>query len=182
MAHPVLDDIELPLVQEITTQDRRVLSEQKPPGMSGSLIQNMGRRLLRIVVSGVATGPNALATAEKLDEKFKAAKPVPFTADIDADSNLDLVLIEELRLQELAGMPLRISYVITLREFVKPVESAPTPGAATGLDGNILGDALDRLQGIADNIAAAQALATGLERFLPQFSALLAQLQAAAKP
>jgi len=50
------------------------------------------------------------------------------------------------------------------------------------LDGNILGDALDRLQGIADNIAAAQALATGLERFLPQFSALLAQLQAAAKP
>jgi len=182
MAHPMLDDIELPLVQEITTQDQRVLSEHKPPGMAGGLIQNMGRRLLRVVVSGVATGPDALATAEKLDAKFKAATPVPFTADIVADANLDLVLIEDLRLQELAGMPLRVSYVITLREFIKPVAPAPAPGAATGLDSNILGDALDRLQGITDNIAAAQALMTGLERFLPQFSDLLAQLQAAAKP
>lgn len=177
MAQPVLDDLPLPLVQEITTQDRRVLSEHKPPGMSGSLVQNLGRRLMRVIVSGVAGGPDAFATAQKLDDKFRAGKPVPFTSDIVADAKLDLVLIEDLHLQELAGVPLRVSYVLTLREFVKPVEPVP----ATGLDSDILGDALGRLQDIAGNIAAAQALVTGLEKFLPQFSDFLTKLQAIAK-
>jgi hypothetical protein len=178
MVAPVLDRLALPLVQEITTHDRRVLSEHKPPGMSGSLLQNLGRRPLRVVLWGVATGPNALATVQQLDEMFRAAKPVPFVEDIVTDAHLDLVLIEDLRLQELAGKPLRFSYVLTLREFIKPVDPAP----ATGLDPSILGDALDRVKGIVDGIAAAQALATGLARFVPQFTDLLARLQAAAKP
>jgi hypothetical protein len=178
MIRPVLDDLLLPLVQDITTNDRRMLSEHKPPGMSGSLLQNLGRRPLRIVLRGVATGPDALTTVEKLDDKFRAAKPVPFTGDIVADAHLDLVLIEDLRLQELAGKPLRLSYVLTLREFIKPVDPAP----ATGLDASIASDALDRVKGIVDGIAAAQALATGLARFIPQFTELLTRVQAAAKP
>jgi hypothetical protein len=178
MAQPVLDDMELPLVQEITTQDHRALIEHKPPGMSGSLVQNLGRRPLRVVVHGIATGPGALTAAQKLDDKFRAAKPVPFVADIATDAKLDLVLIEDLRLQELAGRPERFAYVLTLREFIKPVDPAP---AAT-IDPAILGDALDRLAGIVEGIAAAQALASGLAQFVPQFTSLLARLQAAAKP
>lgn len=177
MSRPILDDLELPLVQEITTIDRRVLSEHKPPGMAGSLIQNLGRRPMRVVVSGIAAGPDSLSTAQKLDDKFRAAKPVPFIGDIVADARLDLVLIEDLRLQELAGVPLRIGYTLTLREFIKPVNPAPS----TRIDLNILGDALDRVQAIENGIAAAQALATGLERFVPQFSDLLARLQAMPK-
>jgi hypothetical protein len=178
MVHPVLDDLDLPLVQEITTQDRRMLAEHKPPGMSGSLLQNLGRRPLRVVLRGVATGPDALATVQKLDDKFRAATPVPFICDIVAEAHLDLVLIEDLRLQELAGKPQRFGYTLTLREFIKPVDPAP----ATGIDPSILSDAADRIKGVVDGIAAAQALATGLEHFVPQFSALLARLQAAAKP
>jgi hypothetical protein len=178
MAQPMLDKLELPLVQEITTYDRRVLSEHKPPGMSGSLLQNLGRRPERIVVWGVATGPTALTTVQALDDKFRAATPVPFTADIVADANIDLVMIEDLRLQELAGKPQRFSYVLTLREFIKPVDPAPAPG----LDADILGDALARVGDIVNAIAAVQALATGLEPFVPLFSNLLTRLQAAAKP
>jgi hypothetical protein len=178
MAQPMLDKFELPLVQEITTYDRRVLSEHKPPGMSGSLLQNLGRRPERIVVWGVATGPDALTTVTTLDDKFRAGTPVPFTTDIVADANIDLVLIEDLRLQELAGKPQRFSYVLTLREFIKPVDPAPAPG----LDADILGDALARVGDIVNTIAAVQALATGLEPFVPLFSNLLTRLQAAAKP
>ncbi len=175
MIRPMLDNLLLPLVQEITTHDRRALAEHKPPGMAGSLLQNLGRRPLRVVLWGVATGPDALTTAQTLDDKFRAGKPVPFTADIVADAKLELVLIEDLKLSELAGKPLRISYVLILREFIKPVD----PPVGTGLDSEILGDALARAQGIVDGIAAAQALATGLEKFVPQFSALLSRLQAA---
>jgi hypothetical protein len=177
MAQPMLDNLELPLVQEITTHDQRVLSEHKPPGMAGSLLQNMGRRPERIVVWGVATGPTALTTVTALDDKFRAATPVPFTADIVADANIDLVLIEDLKLQELAGKPERFSYVLTLREFIKPVDPAP----AAGLDPDILSDALDRVGAIVNAVAAAQSLATGLERFVPVFSNLLTRLQAVPK-
>lgn len=178
MIRPMLDDLALPQVQEVTTLDRRAISEQKPPGMSGSLVQNLGRRPLRVMLWGVAIGPDAQAFAQKLDDKFRAAKPVPFTADIVADAKLDQVMIEDLRLGELAGKPLRVSYVLTLCEFIKPV--APT--AALPLDPGIAGDALKRVQDIANGIAAVQALSTGLERFIPQFTALLTKLQAAAKP
>jgi hypothetical protein len=115
---------------------------------------------------------------EKLDDKFRAAKPVPFVGDIVADARLDLVMIEDLRLQELAGKPERFSYVLTLREFIKPVDPAPAPA----LDLQIAEDALDRVNSIVDGIAAAQAFATGLERFVPQFTDLLTRLQAASKP
>ena len=151
--------------------------------MAGSLVQNLGRRPLRVVLWGVALGPDAQAFAQKLDDKFRAAKPVPFTADIVADARLDLVLIEDLRLKELAGTPLRVSYVLTLCEFIKPVAPAAAKVAVdAGVDLDIAGDALKRVGDIAGDIAAAQALATGLERFIPQFTNLLAKLQAAAKP
>ena len=178
MIRPMLDRLELPLVREITTHDRRALSEHKPPGMSGSLIQDLGRRPMRVVVWGFATGSDALATIEKLDDKLRAGKPVPFVGDIVADAQLDLVMIEDLRLQELAGKPQRFSYVLTLREFIKPVEPALDPG----LDLQIAGEALSRVNDMASAIAGAQALATGLERFVPIFTDLLARLQAFKKP
>jgi hypothetical protein len=178
MISPMLDDIELPLVREIATHDRRSLSELKPPGMTGSVVQNLGRRPLRVVVSGFATGPDALKTVQTLDDKFRAAKPMPFVGDIVADANLDLVMIEDLRLEELAGKPERFSYVLTLREFIKPVDPAPD----TGLDQEIATDALDRVNGLLDGIAALPALTTGLERFVPIFTRLLAQIQALKKP
>jgi hypothetical protein len=178
MISPMLDDIELPLVREIATHDRRSLSELKPPGMAGSVVQNLGRRPLRVVVSGFATGPDALKTVQTLDDKFRAAKPVPFVGDIVADANLDLVMIENLRLEELAGKPERFSYELTLREFIKPVDPAP----ATGLDLQIATDALDRVNDLVDGLAGAQALATGLERFVPIFTDLLARVQAFNKP
>jgi hypothetical protein len=178
MISPMLDNIELPLVREIATHDRRSLSELKPPGMAGSVVQNLGRRPLRVVVSGFATGPDALKTVQTLDDKFRDAKPMPFVGDIVADANLDLVMIEDLRLEELAGKPERFSYVLTLREFIKPVDPAPD----TGLDLEIATDALARVNDLVNGIAGAQALATGLERFVPIFTDLLARLQAFNKP
>jgi len=141
---PMLDGLELPQVQEICTYDRRSLAEHKPPGMSGNLLQNLGRRPTRLALWGVATGPGALAFTQQLDEKFRAAKAVPFTADISKDSEIELMLIDDLKLQELAGKPERFSYVITLREFIKPVE----PEAAPSIDSDVLGDALGQLSNL----------------------------------
>ncbi len=175
---PMLDDLELPQVQEIVTYDRRSLAEHKPPGMAGSLLQNLGRRPSRVVLWGVATGPDARDFADKLDSKFRASKPVPFTTDIVADSKIDQVLIDDLRLQDLAGKPERFAYVLTLREFIKPV----APEDTSGLDLGILDEAKQLVDGIVGGLNIAQAFATGLERFVPILSGFLTRLQRAQGP
>lgn len=173
---PMLDGLELPQVQEITSYDRRTLAEHKPPGMSGNFLQNLGRRPVRLVLWGVATGPDALGFIQKLEDKFRAAKPVPFTADILKDSEIELMLIDDLKLQELAGKPQRFAYVITLREFIKPVEPVES---APGLDADILGDADGLVKGLVDGLALALSpnLGTGLEKFVEPLGGLLARLQ-----
>ena len=63
---PMLDDLELHQVQELATYDRRMLAEHKPPGMDGSLLQNLGRRPGHLALWGVKTGPDALEFVETL--------------------------------------------------------------------------------------------------------------------
>jgi len=168
----MLDDIELIQVQEIGTYDRRVLAEHKPPGMAGSLLQNLGRRPARVVLWGVATGDKALEVTQKLDDKFRAGRPVPFTADIVADSRIDQVVIDDVRFEDLAGKPERFAYVLTLREHIEPVE----PEETSLLDTDILDEAQSLVDGITAGLDIAQAFATGLERFVPTFSNLLTRL------
>lgn len=167
---PMLDDLELEQVQEIGSYDRRTLAEHKPPGMSGSLLQNLGRRPMRLVLWGVTTGPGAKTFVEKLEEKFRAAKPVPFTADIVKDSEIQLMLIDDLKLQELAGKPERVGYVVTLREFIKPVEPAT---AGPSLDASILDDALNQL----DNLTSGFEILGQLSDVISRLATLTAELQ-----
>jgi len=172
---PMLDNLALPQVQAVTTSDRRSLAEHKPPGMQGSLLQNLGRHPTRLLLWGVATGTDAEDFVKKLEKKFRDAKPVPFTSDIVADSKIDQMLIDDLRIQELAGKPLRFGYALVLREFVKPV----APEDASALDAGILDEAQNLVKGIVDGLSIAQAFATGLEKFVPEFGGFLTRLQQA---
>jgi len=162
--NPMLDDIELVQVQEIGTYDKRMLAEHKPPGMAGSLLQNLGRRPARVVLWGVATGEKALEFTQKLDDKFRAGKPVPFTADIVAESRIQQVLIDDLRCQDLAGKPERFAYVLTLREFIEPVE----PEEAPPLDNSILNDALEQIK----NLTAGFDILSQVSAFASQLTTL----------
>jgi len=173
--NPMLDDLELPQVQAITTCDRRSLAEHKPPGMAGSLLQNMGRRPTRLLLWGIVTGPESDDFAAKLDKKFRDGKPVPFTSDIVADSKIDQMMIDDLRLEQLAGKPGRYGYLLLLREFIKPV----APEDVSAVDDRIRDDAKGLVDGIVDGLGIAEAFGTGLEKFVPVFSGLLGRLQQA---
>lgn len=169
----MLDELELPQVQEITAIERRVLAEHNPPGMEGSLLQNMGRRPARLALWGVATGSEALAFVEKLDDKYRAGAPLPFVADIVADAEIEQVVIDDLRWQELAGKPERYAYVLTLREYIEPVE----PEDAAPLDADILADAQNLINEMIPGLSIGLDFATGLERFVAPLTDLLGRLQ-----
>lgn len=175
---PMIDDIELHLVQEIGTHDRRVLAEHKPPGMDGSLLQNLGRRPARLVLWGIAAadgthGSEARDEVQKLDEKFREGRPVTFVADITTDSGIEKMVIDNFQVQELAGKPSRFAYTLTLREFIEPVE----PADATALDSGIADEATGLVDDLLGGLDIAAAFASGLERFAGSMGDLLGRLQ-----
>jgi hypothetical protein len=170
---PMLDDIELEQVQEITTYDRRMLAEHKPPGMDGSLLQNLGRRPVHLTLWGVKTGSEALEFVEQLEQKYRAGKPVPFVTDIIAEAEIEEMIIDDLQWQELAGKPDRYSYVLTLREYIEPVE----PEDTSFLEENILDDAGDLFDDLVDGLDLSIDFATGLEQFITPLTEMLGRLQ-----
>lgn len=170
---PMIDDLELPHVQEIGTYDRRVLAEHKPPGMEGSLLQNLGRRPAHLTLWGVAAAEDSLEFLEKLQEKYHMGEPVSFSADIVADAEIEQMVIDDLQTQELAGKPDRYAYVITLREFIEPVE----PEDTSILDASILDEAAGLMDDLVNGMDAALEFASGLERFTTSLTDLFTRLQ-----
>jgi hypothetical protein len=170
---PVLDTLELPRVQEIGTRERRALAEHRAPGMDGSYLQNLGRAPARVTLWGVAAGPDALAFIEELDGLFRAGEPVPFTADIVADAEIQEVLIEDLDVEELAGKPDRFSYLLTLQEHIEPAEADD----ASLLDADILEEAGELVDDLVEGLDLGLDLPTGLERFVSPLTDLLGRLQ-----
>ena len=174
----MLDQLELPLVQEINTLERRVLAEHKPPGMAGSLLQNLGRRPFRVALWGVAAGTvapgmEARSFVEQLDDKYRVGNPLPFTADIVADARLEQVVIEDLRVQELAGKPERYAYVLTLREYIEPVE----PEDASLVDTDALADAQSLMDDLVAGIGEGMEFVAGLERFVSSMGDFLRRFE-----
>src|SRR5215207_8817040 len=99
---PMLGDVELRTIQHITTLERRALVEHRVPGMTGSAFQDLGRPSARVQLEGVLFGEEAGADLEKLRTKFQSAEPVSFAADISTATQIVDVLIEDLRVVELA--------------------------------------------------------------------------------
>lgn len=170
---PMIDELELPQVQELDITERRDLAEHRAPGMDGSLLQNLGRGPACLALWGVATGPTALELTEQLDAKFRAGEPVAFVADITTDSEIEEMLIDDLRLQELAGRPDRVAFALTMREYVEPVE----PADVSPVESDLLGDAQDLMDDLVDGLDLGLPFATGLEGFLPQLQGLFERLQ-----
>jgi hypothetical protein len=143
-----LGKLELPQVQEVATYDRRSLAEHKPPGMPGSLFQNLGRHPTEIVLWGVATGPKARDFVEQLDNTFRAAKPLPFSASTIAGAGIRQTLIADLRLQDFAGKPGRFSYELSLREHITP----QTKKSTAALDSELRSNAKKRVGQMASSL------------------------------
>lgn len=129
-AKPMLDGVELEQVQKIDSDDQEVLAQHGVPALEGDFLQDLGRRVTRVTLTCVITGPKAQDQLKTLREKFRAATPVPFVADIATATKVGKVLIEELGVREVAGKPERFEYELTLREFLpppKPEQEKPPP-------------------------------------------------------
>lgn len=170
---PMLDDIALPQVQTLKVRDARALAEHRAPQMQGSYFQNMGRHATAVLVSGVASGPDAKTVLADITGKFDAGEPLPFIADIVADAEIEQVLIDDFRTREVAGKPDRYAYALVLREFQEPVE----PEDAGPLDSDILDEAEGLIDDLVEGLDLLPDFETGLEKFVAPLGELLERLQ-----
>ncbi|HEX5332038.1 MAG TPA: hypothetical protein VFW79_05285 [Cellulomonas sp.] len=171
---PTLAGTELPQVQELTTSDLRAVAEHKAPGKDGSMLQNLGRAPTAVTVRGVATDPASLDLVEQLKTDMRTGQPVAFVADITTDTTIEQVLIDDLQVRQLAGRPDRYAYVLTLREYVEPVE----PESSAALDADIAADAGGLVDGLLEGLDIAVPFASGLDRFVTPLTDMLSRLQA----
>jgi hypothetical protein len=126
----MLDDFELPVVQQLRTEEGQVWVEHGVPALEGSLFQHLGRQPARIFVHGVMVDDESLDKLERLRELFQAAEPVPFVADIMTATDVKQVLVADLSVREVAGKPQQYHYCLTLVEFVPtpdPIIPPPPP-------------------------------------------------------
>jgi hypothetical protein len=142
---PLIGGWSPPNIERVGAFERRRLAVLPVPGLSGDLHQDMGRGALAIeIVGSLATDDARDQFLKDVREKFLAGEPVDFVADIAKESELERVLIEELRMEEVAADADMFRYRIVLREYTEPPEP-PAPGLDLGADLGLDLDALAAL-------------------------------------
>lgn len=114
--------IELTGVQNLYTEEARTLVEQRVPEQQGNVFQDLGREPVGIVLEGLLFGEEALSALEDLRQAQAKAEALPFAADIAVGTELTDVIIEDVRVRQLAGYRHRYRFVIRLREYLVPPE------------------------------------------------------------
>ena len=112
LVRPLIGGWSPPSIERIASFESRRLAVLPVPGLSGDLHQDMGR-------GSLATDETRDTFLKDIREKFFAGEPVDFVADIAKESELEQVLIEELRFEEVASDADMFRYRIVLREYTE---------------------------------------------------------------
>jgi hypothetical protein len=159
---PVLGDWEIPRIELLSTAESRSLVELALPGKAGSLFQDLNSTAARIVIAGSLYGDEPRDKfLNDLRGKYKAGDPVTFVSDILTATEVQYVVIEELRMEQNSRDAEQMSYWIALRESPPP---PPPPDPLGGLDTGLL----DQAKGLVDAAAGALDAVTKMGS-LPQF-------------
>jgi hypothetical protein len=146
---PMLGGWEIPRIAAIRTAERRSFAELGVPGRAGSVFQDLDAGPVRIAIDGSLHGDEARdAFLEEVRGKFRAGEPVTFAADIVTATDLQYVIVEELRFAESGVRPDQIDYSLLLRESPPP---PPPPDPFGGLDAGLL----DQAGGFLDAVTGA---------------------------
>ena len=128
-----IGSIELSGLQDIRTVDARNLVQQRGPGQSGSVAQDLGREPLTVVMEGLLLGDDPNAALEELRGAQTDARPLAFAADAIAGAELTDVLIQDLKVRQLAGFRLQYWFHLEVREYTEPPESPGSAAAAVAV-------------------------------------------------
>jgi coenzyme F420-reducing hydrogenase delta subunit len=147
-----LADLTLNRVHRITTLEQSAFVHHRVPGSTGDVLQDMGRRSVRLRIDGICVGGTAKEDLDALRGLYTAREPVDFIADVVGQTYVSRVALDRLEVWDSADEPEQFSWTLTVSEFVEPpksdtaamdaVNAAITADAAALLDVASLPDAL----------------------------------------
>lgn len=153
---PMLGDWAIPRIHTLETLEVRSLAELPRAGADGSLFQDLAGEPTRILVAGSLHGDEAREQAlTDVRERFRAGEPLTFVADIVTATEVQYVLVEELRVAERATSPDETDYRMVLVESPPP---PPPPDPLGGIDTGLL----DEAAGLVDDVTGALDAIDGL--------------------
>lgn len=168
MGLPMIDDIELRLVQEVRQETDVDFVRHRVPGLEGNLHQKLGRRSHRVRVVGLLDPETAAEDLESLQQKAESGEEVSFTADITTALEIDSMVIESLAVEQRVGGSGQYGYAVILAEsppLPPPAEVSAFGGLGEfglgdlGFDTDALGGLLDDIQdqaaGVMDSLDSA---------------------------
>ena len=110
-------------VQDLHTEETRNLVEQRVPDQQGSLFQDLGREPVTVLIEGLLFGEDVLGDLESLRGAQAAGEPQSFAADVAVGTDITEVIIEDVKVRQVAGFPDRFRFTLRLREHTEPPES-----------------------------------------------------------
>jgi hypothetical protein len=129
----------------------------------GSIFHDLDSEPTVIEIAGSVFGDEKRAGfVEQVRGKFRAGEPLTFVADIVSATQVQYVLIEDLRLEQHGTRPDEVSFWMLLRESPPP---PPPPDPFGGIDAGLLDQAAGFLDSVTSALDALEALAN-----IPSFS------------
>lgn len=134
-----LGDIRLGRVHRVATVEQAGLVHHRLPGLTGNVVQDLGRDSVRLVIEGIFYGPTAGDDLESLRQIHQAREPVDFLAELVGESYFAEVVLERLEVWQSASEPDQFSFALTVAEYVEPPE--PEAPGLPEVDASILDEA-----------------------------------------
>lgn len=145
-------DLTLNRVHRITTLEQSAFVHHRVPGAGGDVLQDLGRRSVRLRIEGICYGATATKELEQLRGLYTAREPVDFIADVIGQTYVSRVALDRLEVSESAEDPHQFTWTLTVSEYVEPpargeaaleaVEAGIKVDAAALMDVATLPDAL----------------------------------------
>ncbi len=152
---PMLGDWEIPRVINLQTLEKRSLAALKIPGLPSGSYQKLPAMPTKVFVVGSVFGTEPQTEfLEAVREKYLSGEPLTFVADILTGTDVQYVLIEQLKIDVDAQHPDQTSYQMILTESPPP---PPPGGLLDGIDTSLLdqaGNFLDSVTGALDALDA----------------------------
>ena len=122
-----LGGIKLNRVHRIVTIEQADLVSHRVPGMTGNIVQDLGRDSVRLKVSGIFYGAEtASKDLEKLRGIYKKREPVDFLAEIVGQAYFSKVIVEKFEVFQLAREPEQFSYTLVIVEYTEASKKQKT--------------------------------------------------------
>lgn len=151
----MLGDWEIPRVVNLQTVERRSLAALRVPGLPSGSYQKLPAMPTAVFVAGSVYGTEPQTEfLEAVREKYIAGEPLTFVSDILTGTDVQYVLIDQLRIDVDARYPDQTAYQMVLTESPPP---PPPGGLLDGIDSGLLDDAgnfLDSVTGALDALDA----------------------------